>query len=134
MHLWEVDHAYYCTEDNYFKSSDIEIVYEYKSLGEFLSQMADADLNYNLLFRWDWQEGEDYDLAPFNGDVNYRNGRLLMFFMHQRKGYHSTSIVEVCRADEQAVIQYLTPRLEHLMSLWSPLTQQKKTPAQSDQG
>lgn len=122
MKLWEARHPYYCTEGNYFTSQKHhQTIWPFKSWAEFLAEMGDADLDYNLLFRWDWQEGEDYELAPYNGDDNYRNGRLLLFFMHQRKGYHSTSVVEVCRADEPAVRSYLEPRLAHLLAVWAPL-------------
>lgn len=122
-HLWECKHPYYCTEGQYFANqSEHRTVWEFKSWAEFIVEMGDADMDYNMLFRWDWHEGEDHELAPFNGDVYYRNGKLLLFFMVQRKGFHSCSIVDVCRADEPAVIEYLTPRLAHLMSLWAPLT------------
>lgn len=122
-HLWEVDHAYYCTEGGYFHSqADHKTVHEFKSWAEFLGEMGDADLDYNMLFRWDWIERDpETDEPTYNGDDYYRSGRLLLFFMHQRKGFHSTSIVEVCRADEPAVIAYLAPRLEYLLRLWAPL-------------
>lgn len=122
-HLWECKHSYYCTEGQYTSSqSDFKTIWEFKSWAEFIAEMGNADMDYNMLFRWDWHEGEDYELAPFNGDVYYRNGKLLLFFMVQRKGFHSCSIVDVCRADEPAVIEYLKPNLEHLMGLWAPLT------------
>lgn len=122
-HLWEVEHNYYCTEGGYFwNQSERQTVWEFKSWSDFLAEMADADLDYNMLFRWDWSEVDEETCKPtFNGDANYRNGKLKLFFMVQRKGFHSTSIVEVCRADEPAVIEYLRPRLAHLMALWEPL-------------
>ncbi len=128
QHLWEVEHAYYCNEGGYFHTqASHKTVHEFKSWADFLEEMSDADMDYNLLFRWDWSE-TNYDedgeeLPAFNGDVNYRNGKLSLFFMHQRKGFHSTGIVEVCRADEPAVIEFLKPRLAHLMGLWAPLAE-----------
>lgn len=120
--LWEVSHSYYCTEGNYFSSENkYQTIYEFKSWGEFIAEMGGSDMDLNLLFRWDWQEGGGHDLAEYNGDDNYRHARLLMFFMRQRKGFHSTSIVEVCRADEPAIREFLMPRLAHLKSLWEPL-------------
>ena len=122
-HLWESKHSYYCTEDNYFRSpgSGTETVWEFKSWADFLAEMHDADMDYNMLFRWDWTEENDDGGETFSGDPYYRNGKLKMFFMVQRKGFHSCSIIDVCRADEPAVIEYLRPRLDHLLSLWSPL-------------
>ena len=122
-HLWEVDHPHYCTQDNYFNRNgeDHPTVFGYKSWADFLEEMAEADLDMNLLFRWDWQEGDRFGAKPFNGDPNYRNGLLLLFFMAQGKGFHSCARIDVCRADEPAVIEYLIPRLKHLQLLWSPL-------------
>lgn len=121
-HLWEVDHPYYCTEGNYFSTQERhQTIFRFKSWGEFLAEMRDADPDYNLIFRWDWREGRDHELAEYNGDDNYRHAEFVMFVMHQRKGYHSTSIVEVCRADEPQIIEFLRPRFAHLLKLWEPL-------------
>ena len=121
-HLWEVSHAYYCSDSNYYVSPrEGKDLFQYKSWQDFLSEWGDADAGYNLIFRWDWKEGTDWDLPEFNGDVNYRNGKLCIYWMQQRKGNFIITHVEVCRADEQAVREYLQPRWEHLKSLWEPL-------------
>lgn len=121
-HLWEINHPYYCNEGNFFKpAGGEEPSPRYKSFADFLEEEGDADLDYNLLFRWDWVEGEDHELPSFNGDTYYRNGLLKLFFMGQRKGLYRWATVEVCRADEPAVIEYLRPRWEHLRSLWEPI-------------
>lgn len=120
-HLWEVDHPYYCNEGNYFAPGNEQPTTHYRSWAEFVEAEADSDFDMNLLFRFDWYEGEDQELAPFNGDVNYRNGQLRLFWMGQRKGLYRWSTVEVCRADEPAVIDFLRPRMAHLLSLWEPL-------------
>lgn len=119
-HLWEVKHPYYCNQGCYNAGGDQPFT-RYKSLTEFLAEEADADLDYNLVFRWDWQEGSDHDLPEFSGDIYYRNGLLLIFFMGQRKGAYRWAEVEVCRADEPAVIKYLRPRAEHMQLVWEPL-------------
>jgi hypothetical protein len=115
-HLWEVDHPYYCNEGNHFARESVESTY--RSWAAFLSEEGDCDMDYNLLFRWDWTEDDD---RPHTGDDYYRNGQLKLFWMGQRKGLYRYSIVEVCRADEPAVIEWLRPRLAHLLSLWEPL-------------
>lgn len=74
----------------------------------------------NLVFRWDWKEDEDEE-TPFNGDVNYPNGKLLIFWMGQRKGLYSWSEIAVCRADEPAVREWLQQRYDYLSKLWRPL-------------
>lgn len=122
MRLWEADHAYYCNNGNYYAPGNEQPTCRYRAWGEFIAAEGDSDFDYNLLFRWDWHEGEDYDLSPYNGDDNYRNGELLLFWMGQRKGLYRWTVVEVCRADEPAIRAWLQPRLDHLASLWLPLT------------
>jgi hypothetical protein len=124
-HLWEIEHPYYCEEGCHFHTQEKhQTIWPFASWADYIADMGSSDMDFNLLFRWDWREDEDWadGSSKFNGDVNYRNGRLYLFVMHQRKGYKSTGVVEVCRADEHAVIEFLKPRLAHLMNLWAPLT------------
>ncbi|MCP4541227.1 MAG: hypothetical protein GY832_29190, partial [Chloroflexi bacterium] len=95
----------------------------FKSWHDFLMEFGDCDEDMNLLFRWDWVEGADWELPEYSGDDNYRNGLLYIFWMQQSKGKYTWSIVEVCRADEDAVIEYLKPRLAHLLTLWEGVAQ-----------
>lgn len=121
--LWDQGHAYYCAESNFYARGDQQPFQAYKSLADFLAEEGDADLDWNLVFRWDWKEEDDDDGgSSYNGDPNYRNGKLLLFIMNQRKGLYRWVSVEVCRADEPAVIEYLRPRWEHLQKLWAPLS------------
>lgn len=113
-HLWECEHSYYCSTQTYNISEE---PLRYKSFADFLNEEGDADFDMNLVFRWDWSEEE----IPFTGDDHYRNGELFIFWMGQRKGLFRCTIVEVCRADEPAVREFLEPRLKHLTSLWEPL-------------
>lgn len=117
-HLWEVEHAYYCSESNYYSN---EPGASYKTWADFMSEWGASDLDYNLVFRWDWKEGADEGAGEFTGDVNYRNGTLYLFFILQRKGIFSCQQIEVCRADEPAVLAFLAPRFAYLTELWSPL-------------
>jgi len=116
-HLWEAKHAYYCNEGNHYANGCGS---DYKRWSDFLDEEADMDMDYNLVFRWDWVEGEDEGAEPFDGDVNYRNGILKVFFMGQRKGAYRWATVQVCRADEHAVRAFLEPRYRYLMRLWAP--------------
>jgi len=120
-HLWEVDHPYYCNEGNYFARESC--CSKYRSWTDFVEEEGDSDLDMNLVFRGDWKEAEDDygNKIPFNGNVNYRNGRLLIFWMGQRKGLYRYSTIEVCRADEPAIRAWLQLRYDHLKTLWEPL-------------
>lgn len=117
-HLWEVKHPYYCNEGNYYANGCGD---EFKTWAQFHEAHNESDFDLNLVFRFDWQEGEDNGAGDFTGDVNYRNGRLLIFWMGQRKGLYRWSEIQVCRADEPAVIAFLKPRWEHMQKLWEPL-------------
>lgn len=118
-HLWEASHSYYCSESNYFSN---ECNFQFKSWQDFLEEMGGSDFDYNLVFRWDWKERNDKGEPNFTGDVNYRNGNLQLFFMQQRKGKFVCCEVEVCRADEPAVIAFLAPRWAYLRDLWTPIS------------
>ena len=119
-HLWEVEHPYYCNEGNYFANESCESYF--KTIDGFLSGNMNSDFDMNLVFRWDWVEENDEGESDYNGDDYYRNGLLKIFWLGQRKGLYRWSIIEVCRADEEKVISFLMPRLEHLMNMWQPLT------------
>lgn len=118
-HLWEVEHPYYCNEGNYYARGGDHPHQHYKCFADFARAEGDADLDMNLVFRWDWYEG-GMGGSPFTGDENYRNGQLSVFIMGQRKGLYRWAIVEVCRADEADVRAYLEPRWRRLQELWSP--------------
>ncbi len=119
-HLWEVEHPYYCNEGNYFKNGTGD---RYNSFSDFLGEYHDADFDMNLIFRFDWDETNyGTEESTYNGDDNYRNGILKIFWMGQRKGLYRHTLVEVCRADEPEVLKFLQPRWEHIVSLWEPIS------------
>lgn len=119
--LWQVEHPYYCNQGNYYSQ---ECGSHHPRWQDFLESEGDSDLNYNLLFRWDWEAPRDEDApgSPIKwvGDENYRDCILLLFFMGQRKGLYRYVTVDVCRADEPAVRSFLQTRWDHLQMLWSP--------------
>src|SRR4051812_18834833 len=96
-HLWEADHAYYCSESNYYAPGNDQPYTAYKTWQAFAEAEAGSDLDYNLVFRWDWREGDDWGAGVYTGDDYYRNGKLLIFFMGQRKGLFRWAEVQVCR-------------------------------------
>lgn len=117
--LWDIEHSYYCREEAWNSSGDGNL--EYKTFADFVAEMGTADKDYNLLFRWDWDERDDNGEPTYNGDDYYRNGKLKTFWMQQRKGLFVCMTVEVCRADEPAVRAFLAPFWEHMRELWEPL-------------
>jgi len=108
-HLWEVEHSYYCSES--FQGH-----HDYESFNDFLEDWKDADLAYNLLFRWDWhipEYEEDYD----EEDIE----RLELYIMLQRKGLFVSCYIKIDKSDEAKVKRFLAPRMKYLVELWRPL-------------
>lgn len=104
-HLWEAKHAYYCSPQNYY---DNNASVTYSDWADFKESewFTEADLDSELLFRWDW-----------NDDM------LFLFFMGQRKGVFQACVIANMKADDEAEVRlWLAPRWLHLWSLWAPLT------------
>lgn len=118
--LWEFEHSYYCNEGNYFNN---DCGKKYKSWQDFHVEMGDSDLDMNLLFRWDWTEKDpETGECTYNGDDNYRNGTLKIFWMCQRKGLYLYSLISVCRSDASNVRIFLFERWNHLQLMWRPIS------------
>ena len=104
-HLWESDHPYYACEGNYFSNDAHEA---YRSWASFLESWGDVDMDYNLLYRWDWDKDER---------------SLKLFFMMQRKARCMSVEVFVLEGeDEPQVREWLEPRWEKMRAIWAPLS------------
>ena len=114
-HLWEADHPYYASEGNYYEGHT-----EYASWLEFVDDEGDVDLDYNLLYRWDWAKDDIDDDG--NTIPKSAKGTLKLYFMLQRKALARSVYVAMTDEDEAAVCEWLKPRLVHMLSLWEPLT------------
>lgn len=128
--LWLVDHPYYCSDVNYYAPGNSQPFEGYTSWADFIDAEGDSDLDMNLVFRWDWnaknyvdfdsdEERAAYDAKYEDTDRVYT---LSVFWMGQRKGLFRVSEVDVCRADEPAVREWLTTRWNHLKLIWEPLS------------
>lgn len=117
-HLWEIEHPYYCTEqDRYLAPAQSHLYLErHESWRDFMdSQWGDCDLDYNLLFRWDWEQADPDDEESDGMD------KLSLFFYLQREGQAFTNIVAVTKDDEEHVRAWITKRAEHMRKLWEPM-------------
>lgn len=121
-HLWEYDHPYYCTDGNYFvaPASDHEVHTELSSWAKFKNTLwFSGDRDLNLLFRWDWhawhlEYPEDYP------DGQERHV-LQLYFVLQRKAYNVSAYVDVTRADEPEVREWLAECAKTIHALWEPI-------------
>jgi hypothetical protein len=115
--LWECEHPYYCTLDNYFASGD-KAHASYKSWQDFMDEEEESDLDMNLVFRWDWKLPDD--VVP--EDANYRSSTMEIFILGQRKGIFRTVKVDICLADEPHIRNWLLPRWKKMQALWAPFS------------
>lgn len=112
-HLWEADHPYHCTNGNFF-SNDCHTIYD--SWEEFFESEGDADPDYNLVYRWDWQRPDIDD-----GDDPDSPERLLVFWMGQRKALARSTECVVTADDEPGVRAWLEERAKTLIAIWAPI-------------
>jgi hypothetical protein len=111
VRLWETEHPYYCAQGCFFERG---CHVEHASWPYFVaSGWAGNDEDMNLLFRWDWCEGEDEGVP--DGEA-----RLRLYFFLQRKGYPISHEVAVTRDDEPDIRAWLEARWLHMQKLWSP--------------
>lgn len=115
QHLWEANHPYYCSGANYF-SNDVSS--EYETWADFLEEWGDADLDLSLVFRFDWADMDDE--ANWPGETKPGADELALFVMSQRKGLFQPITVAVQKNEETAIIEWLKPRYERMLKLWTP--------------
>lgn len=108
-HLWQEDHSYYCDRNGNGET--------YDSLDDFLCEWQDSDMDYNMLFRWDWKEYDPYEY-PENPE---KKDTLFVFWIQQRKGRFYYCEVKVAKDEEGQVKEFLKPRWEYMKAMWEPL-------------
>lgn len=113
--LWEPEHPYYAQEGNFFNN---DCHASYSSWAEFLENDGSEDLDYNLVYRWDWQVPEPGEGPALPPGVE----RLLLFFIGQRKALARSVEVLVLREQEPAIRAWLEPRWHKLLDIWAPLS------------
>lgn len=113
MNLYEAEHRYYCADCNYFSNY---CSFSYGSWSDFIAVAANEDHDLNLVFRWDWEENEIQEEDPY-----YRNGTLHLYYMGQRIGLFFIVQVDVCKADEPAIREFLQIKFDKIKSIWSPI-------------
>jgi len=101
-----VKHDYYCSDSNYY-SNDASLIYD--SFQLFYNEFKDADIDMNLIFRWDLQK---------KGDSDYY---LEVFMIQQRKGiFTPIHIANFNEGNIPVFVELLKPHIEKLKSIWKP--------------
>jgi len=135
----KADHPYYGPEQSYYangyQARDDNPVFE--TWEDFVTDYGadDLDLDYNLVYRWDWKWAQlsdyyfsdDEDAAEDNAeeqerwDEESRKDTLHLYIMQQRRGKMVHISIRVTDADEPVVREWLRIRAEHMVRLWKPL-------------
>lgn len=108
MILKDYDHPYYCSDSNYYSN---EPNLEYTTWGAFIDEFGDADIDMNLIFRWDIHLHD-------NGDL-YMD----IFMIGQRRGIFKPIRINYIPKDKGDEIEkFLMPHWNKLTELWKPLS------------
>lgn len=104
IHKLSKSHPYYCSTSNY---DDRSWNGEWETMTDFLNEFKDADVDMNLVFRWDiLRDGGNYYAE--------------VFMIHQRKGAfspHTIKSIEEHEVDE--FIEFLNKHKETINKLWN---------------
>lgn len=112
--LYEMDHPYYCSEGNYFNS---DCHTEWDSWQSFFREYGDTDPDLNLIFRWDWRDGEYETPKADHKGMEY----LYIYVVGQRKARLESNRIAVRREEEPEIRAWLEKRLETIKAIWQPL-------------
>lgn len=111
LKLEPTNHSYFCAESNCFVEGpdfgllEAETVKELKF--DYGIMVEGEDDDYNLLFRYDLEQGE-------NG-----NYMLKLFYVHQRKGnFLPVRVMNVTEEDLEEINAYLKRKWKHMEYLW----------------
>jgi hypothetical protein len=110
-----VKHPYYCHTNNYYSNDALG---EHSTWKDFYDEFKDADIDMNLVFRWDIEEVPIEDRRELDNTTGYR---MKVFIMGQRKGLFIPQVISnVSEEDVEEIMSFLTPHMERLKEIWSP--------------
>jgi hypothetical protein len=105
-----IDHDYYASDSNYYSRDASEF---YSSWEDFYEDYNDADIDMNLVYRWDIKEDED---SP--GEFSMQ-----IVIIKQRKGIYTPIQIESLKEENASeIVSFLEPHLAKLMVNWSPIS------------
>lgn len=109
-------HPYYCSTTNYFSNEASE---HYSTMQDFVEMYHDADIDMNLIFRWDIEEVLDEDTDEPTGKY-----RAEVFLMKQRKGIFSPCVIDSVTDEElPGFLEIAKKHWAYLTDLWMPISE-----------
>ena len=104
-----IDHDYYTSGSNYYSN---DASGHYNTWADFYEEFHDADIDMNLVFRWDIYKREES-----------KRYYMQIIIIAQRKGiYMPIHIDYVDEQDVPQIEQFMKPHFEKLLSIWQPLS------------
>lgn len=103
-----VEHPYYASDSNYF-SNDAST--EWTTFSDFYEEYKDADVDMNLIYRWDIAQREES-----------KRYYAKIFIIGQRKGIYAPHYISyIDETDVPNFIELVSKHKKVLLELWQPL-------------
>ena len=110
-----VDHDYYASDNNYY-SKDAST--EWNSFDEFYAEYINADVDMNLIYRWDIKTRDKEEIE--NGASKYY---MELFIIKQRKGIYAPQFIHsISENDFDKIKKLLQLHLDKLANIWLPFS------------
>lgn len=104
-----IDHDYYASDNNYF---DRETVGKYNTWADFYEQFHDADIDMNLIYRWDIYKRPESNRYYMQINI-----------IAQRKGFFMPVHIDYLdEKDVETIIPFMQKHWNKLQSIWQPIS------------
>ena len=108
-----IDHPYYCSDSNYYSNEPSQ---DFETMTDFLSKYQDADIEMNLIFRWDIKKRDD--------ELSEKTGRYYaqVYIIAQRKGIFTPCYIKHINQEEADLFVSLAMKhWDKLEAMWRPI-------------
>jgi hypothetical protein len=104
-----IEHDYYASDSNYYSN---DASGHYSTWADFYEEFKDADIDMNLVYRW--------DITEMDKSKRYY---MQVVIIAQRKGiYMPIHIDYVDEKDVPQIKEFMKPHFDKLLSIWNPLS------------
>ena len=110
------EHPYYANESNYYTN---DYPTEWETVDDFLDEFENADVDMNLVFRFDINKKTDDDGEIIKGQFD-----AWIYIIYQRKGiYAPNHINTITDSDMPRLNEYLRKHWTRMNDNWSPISE-----------
>ena len=103
-----IEHPYYASSSNYYSN---EASLSFQTMSDFISEFADADIDMNLIYRWDVHKHDKSE--TYWAEI---------FIIHQRQGIYTPIVIHHFAEDDvSSFISLVTKHKERLLECWKPI-------------